>query len=75
MIWNVLYDMADAYHVLEQHAVSFLGQNMGAAGSFKTQVYNYQTTFHNTAVVIYTALTASCLIIIACVIVIYTVYS
>jgi hypothetical protein len=48
---------------------------MEAAGSFKTQVYNYQTAFHNTAIVIYTALTASCLIIIAYVILTYTVYS
>jgi len=42
------------FHVLEQLGVSFLGQNMEATGSFKTHVYNYQTAFHNTAIVIYT---------------------
>jgi len=54
MIWNVLYSMVDGFHVLEQLGVSFSGQNMEAAGSFITQIYNHQTTFHNTAIIIYT---------------------
>ena len=40
IFWNVLCGMVDGDHVLEQLAVSILRQNLEAAGSFKTQVYN-----------------------------------
>jgi len=46
MIWNLLYGMVDGYHVLEQLAVSFLGQNLVEAG---IQLPNYipQYCSHN----------------------------
>ncbi len=74
IFWNVLCGIVVRDQVLEKLAVSILRQNLEAAGSFKTQVYNYQTTFHNTAIIIYTVLTASFLIITACVSVTYTVF-
>ena len=74
IFWNVLCGMVDGDHVLEQLAVSILRQNLEAAGSFKTQVYNYQTTFRNTAIIIYAVLPASFLIIIASISVTYIVY-
>jgi hypothetical protein len=65
MIWDVLYGRW--VPCCETTSCFLLMAELASSRFLQNTVYNYQTTFHNTAIIIYTAPTASCPTIIACV--------